>query len=76
MNIWEGEEKKKGRGKQAVTLNNREQTGPMEAGQWGMRWARWGMGFKEGMRAEHRVLYGSDESLNSIPKTNIALYIH
>ena len=32
------------------------------------------MGIKEGTRDEHLVF--SDESLNSIPETNIALYVH
>jgi len=40
-------------------------------------WARWVMGFKEGTCCdEHRVLYVSDESLNSTPETNITLYVN
>ena len=39
--------------------------------------ARWGMGTKEGTCCdEHWVLFVSDESLNSIPETNIALYVN
>ena len=38
------------------------------------RWARWVMGVKEGTCDEHWVLNVSDESLNSTPETNIALY--
>ena len=35
----------------------------------------WGMGIKEGTcYDEHGVLHVSDQSLNSIPETNIALY--
>ena len=37
-------------------------------------WARWVMGIKEGTWNEHWVLYVSDESLNSTPETDIALY--
>ena len=37
-------------------------------------WARWLMGMKEGTCDEHWVLYVSDESLNSTPEINIALY--
>ena len=32
--------------------------------------------FKEGTCDEHWVLYVSDESLNSTPKTNITLYVN
>ena len=39
-------------------------------------WARWGMGHKEGTCDEHWVLYVNDESLNSTPETNIALYVN
>ena len=38
-------------------------------------WARWVMGAKEGTCDEHRVLHGSDESLNSTLETSIALYV-
>ena len=42
---------------------------------WG--WAKWMMGIKEDTYSdEHWVLYVSDESLNSTPETNIALYIN
>ena len=34
-----------------------------------------GIGIKEGTCDEHCVLYGSDESLNSTPETNNALYV-
>ena len=37
-------------------------------------WARQVMGIEEGSYDEHWVLYISDESLNSTPETNIALY--
>ena len=40
------------------------------------RWARWVMGIKEGTCEEHWVLYASDDSLNSIPETNFALYVN
>ena len=33
------------------------------------------MGIKEGTCDEQSVLYASDESLNTTPETNIALYI-
>ena len=46
----------------------------MEGGVWG--WARWVIGNKEGTCDEHWVLYVSDESLNSIPETNITLYVN
>ena len=40
-------------------------------------WARWVMGIKEGTCCEeHWVLCVSDESLNSAPETNIALYVN
>ena len=39
-------------------------------------WAKWVMGIKEDTCCdEHWALYLSDESLNSIPKTNFTLYI-
>ena len=44
------------------------------------RWAEDGlkgvMGIKEGTCDEHWGLYVSDESLNSTPETNIALYVN
>ena len=40
------------------------------------RWARWVVGAKEGTCDEQRVLYVSDESLNSTHETNIALYVN
>ena len=47
----------------------------MEGSGWG--WARCVMGIKEGTcRDEHWMLYVSDESLNSTPETNIALYVN
>ena len=42
----------------------------------GRRWARWMMGIKKGTGDEHWVLNVSDESLNSTPETNIALYVN
>ena len=40
-------------------------------------WARWVMGTKEDTCChEDRVLYVSDESLNSTPETNIALCVN
>ena len=39
-------------------------------------WVKWVMGIKEGTCwDEHYVLYVSDESLNSIPKITITLYV-
>ena len=40
----------------------------------GGKWARFVMSTKEGTWDDHWVLYLSDESLNSTPETNIALY--
>jgi len=34
------------------------------------------LGIKECTCDEHRVLYVSDESLNTMPKTNITLYVN
>ena len=43
----------------------------------GGRWARQVMDIKEDICCdEHYVLYVSDESLNSTPETNIALYVN
>jgi len=40
-------------------------------------WDRWVKGIKEGTFCDdHWVLYLSDESLNSTPEANIALYIN
>ena len=40
-------------------------------------WVRWGMGTKEDTCCEeHWILYVSDESLNSTPETDIALYVN
>ena len=39
-------------------------------------WVKWVMGIKEGTCDEYWVLYGSAESLNSMPETNIALYVN
>ena len=44
----------------------------MEVGRWEMAQ----MGIKEGTCDEHWVLCVSDESLNSTPETNIALYVN
>ena len=64
------------RDKPQETLSERAQT----EGLWrevGGRWARWVMGTKEVTCCdEHWVLYESDESLNSIPETNIVLYVN
>ena len=46
----------------------------MEGGDGG--WARGVMGIKEGTCDEHWVLYVSNESLNSTPEPNIALYVN
>ena len=40
----------------------------------GGRWAIWVMGTEEGTCDEHWVWYVSDELLNPVPETNIALY--
>ena len=42
----------------------------------GGRWARWMMGIKEGSYDEYWVLYVSEQSLNSTPETNTALYVN
>ena len=42
----------------------------------GGRGARQVMGIKMSTCDEHRVWYVSDESLNSAPETNIALYVN
>ena len=59
------------------TLDYREQT---EGYGGGGRWQMGQMGggdFKEGTCCdEHRVLYVSDESLNSKPETKITLYVN
>ena len=59
--------------KRLLTTGNKQ-------GSWrelGGGWAKWVMGIKEGMSYdEHWVLYVSDESLNSTPKTNITLYVN
>ena len=74
MNIWEGGGRKE-RETNPKTLSDKEQTigCPREVGG---RWARWVMGTKEGTCDEHWVLYVSDESLNSIPETSIAVYVN
>lgn len=60
MYIWEGVKKNKERGKQIK-----------ERG-----WARWVMGTMEGTCCdEYQVLYVRDESLDSNPESNIALYV-
>ena len=42
----------------------------------GLWWGNWVMGIKEGThRDELWGLYTSDESLNSTPETNIALFV-
>ena len=40
-----------------------------------MGWAKWVMGI-ESTCEEHWVLYVSDESINSVPETNITLYVN
>ena len=47
----------------------------LDGGRWVGGWAKWMMGTKEGTCDERRVLYVSDESLNSTPETSIALYV-
>ena len=42
----------------------------------GWRRAKWMIGIKEGTCDEHWDFSVSDESLNSTPETNIALYIN
>ena len=72
MGRWEGSVERETSHKR---LNDREQT----MGWWrevSGRWVRWVMGTKEGTCDEHWVLYVSDESLNSTPETNIALYVN
>ena len=54
------------------TLNYREQNGGHQRG-WG--WDKQKMGMKEGTCDEHQ-LYGSAESLNCAPETNITLYVN
>ena len=66
--------KKEKREKPQESLNDKEQTMSWQRDVGG-RWARCAMGIKEGTCDEHWVLYISDESLNSTPKTNITLYI-
>ena len=39
-------------------------------------WTRWVMATDEGTCDKHWVLYGSDESLNSTPETNIVLHVN
>ena len=39
-------------------------------------WARWVTGTKEGTCDEHWMFYVSDESLNSTPEANSALYVN
>ena len=74
MNLWEeGGEKRREENKPQETLNDREQSWWREVGG---RWARWVTGIKEGTCDDHWVFYVSDESLNSIPETNIALYVN
>ena len=41
----------------------------------GERWARWGLGIKEGTCGEHWVLDVSDKSLHSTPETNTILCV-
>ena len=45
-------------------------------GDFGRGLGRWVMGMKEGTCDDHWVLYVSDESVNSAPKTSIALYVN
>ena len=75
MNILEGVGERREGNQPQETLNDREQTGGWRV--MGKRWVRWVMGTKEGTCwDEHWVLHVSDESLNSTPETNIALYVN
>ena len=39
-------------------------------------WIKWMMGIKEGTCDKHQVMYGSVESLDCTPETNITLYFN
>ena len=60
---WERQIKKQ-------TLNYREQTDGYQGGG-GWEGVKYMMGIKEGTRVEHRMMYGSAESLYCMPGTNI-----
>ena len=71
MNMGGGEKEKKTK---KQTLTCREQT---DAYQRGGEWVKEVMGIEEGTcRDEHRVSQVSVESLNSMPETNITLYVN
>ena len=67
-------EKKRHTKKQA--LNYKEHTDGYQRGGRG-GWVKQGMGIKHGTHSnEHRVMYGSVESLYPIPETNIILHVN
>ena len=77
MNIWEERERgeREANHKRLLMIGNKLR---VDGGKWvwGV-WARWLMGIKEGTCCdEHWVLYVRDESLNSTPETNMALYVN
>lgn len=56
-----------------LTIKNKLMVTKGEVG-WG--WVKWVMGIKEcTYQEEHRVGYGSVESLSCIPETNVTLYV-
>ena len=71
MNIWEGGGERIEGNKPQEPLNREQTEGWWREVDGG--WARWVMGIKEDTCAEHWVLYVSDESLDSTPKTKYCL---
>lgn len=58
-------------------LLNTENKLEVDRGEVGGGWAKWVISFKEDTCWDERwVLYVSDESLGSTPKTNTALYVN
>ena len=45
-------------------------------GRWAGGWVKWVMGIRQGACDEHWVSYINDESLNSIPETDMTLYVN
>ena len=81
MNIGEGKEKlDKNRKREAnhKRFSNTENKLRVAGGQsWGGGWVTWGMVIKKGACwDEHWMSYTSEKSLNSIPETNITLYVN
>ena len=62
---------KRERGKPRNTLLTIENKLTVVGGEVGRERAKWVMSIKEGTCDEHWVLYVSDESVNSIPETNM-----